>query len=61
MDELRAENGAHRVVTTKEAVELVRTFGMVALHPLCGGLDPDVAWPYLRRVVDDVVPAVASS
>lgn len=61
VDELRAENGAHRVVTTKEAVELVRTFGMVALHPLCGGLDPDVAWPYLRRVVDDVVPAVASS
>jgi alkanesulfonate monooxygenase SsuD/methylene tetrahydromethanopterin reductase-like flavin-dependent oxidoreductase (luciferase family) len=61
VDELRAENGAHRVVTTKEAVELVGTYGALALHPLCGGLDPDVAWPYLRRVVDDVLPAIAPS
>ena len=61
VEELRAENGAHRVVTTKEAVELIRTRGALALHPLCGGLDPDIAWPYLRRVVDDVLPVVASS
>jgi alkanesulfonate monooxygenase SsuD/methylene tetrahydromethanopterin reductase-like flavin-dependent oxidoreductase (luciferase family) len=54
VDELRAEKGAHRVVTPLEAAELVRAHGPLGLHPLCGGLDPDVAWPYLRRAVDAV-------
>ena len=58
VEALREENGAHRVVTTGEAVELVRTHGTLGLHPLCGGLDPEVAWPYLRRVADEVIPAL---
>jgi alkanesulfonate monooxygenase SsuD/methylene tetrahydromethanopterin reductase-like flavin-dependent oxidoreductase (luciferase family) len=56
--ELRAANGSHRVVSVDDAVELVRRDGALGLQPLCGGLDPEVAWPYLRRVVDDVLPAV---
>ncbi len=52
VDAFRAENGAHRVVTTEEAVRLVRAHGPLGLHPLCGGLDPEVAWPYLRRAVE---------
>lgn len=56
VEALRAENGSHRVVTVTEAVELVSTYGMLALQPLCGGLDPEIAWTYLRRVVDDVLP-----
>lgn len=59
VDELRAEGGSHRVVTVEQAVELVRTFGMLQLQPLCGGLAPDVAWRYLQRVVDDVLPRLA--
>lgn len=46
---LRAEGGAHRVVTAAEAGELAGTYGMLSLHPLCGGLSPEVAWPYLKR------------
>jgi hypothetical protein len=61
VDELRKEHGSHRVVTVEEAVEIIRTHGPLSLQPLCGGLDPEVAWPYLRRVVDDVVPALAAS
>lgn len=49
VEELRAAGGAHRVVTAAEAAELARANGMLSLHPLCGGLSPDVAWPYLRR------------
>jgi alkanesulfonate monooxygenase SsuD/methylene tetrahydromethanopterin reductase-like flavin-dependent oxidoreductase (luciferase family) len=56
VDELRAANGSHRVVSVDEAVALVRRDGALGLQPLCGGLDPEVAWPYLRRVVDEVVP-----
>jgi alkanesulfonate monooxygenase SsuD/methylene tetrahydromethanopterin reductase-like flavin-dependent oxidoreductase (luciferase family) len=59
VEELRAANGSHRVVSIDDAIALVQRDGALALHPLCGGLDPSVAWPYLRRVVDEVLPAVA--
>lgn len=52
IDGLRAADGSHRVVTADDAGRLVREHGMLGLHPLCGGLDPDIAWPYLRRAVD---------
>jgi hypothetical protein len=59
VDELRAEHGSHRVVTVGEAADLVDQYGYLGLQPLCGGLDPDIAWTYLRRVTDDVLPTVA--
>jgi alkanesulfonate monooxygenase SsuD/methylene tetrahydromethanopterin reductase-like flavin-dependent oxidoreductase (luciferase family) len=57
VEELRAERGAHRVVNIEGAVELIKKWGRVPLHPLCGGCPPELAWTYLRRVVDDVLPA----
>lgn len=47
--ELRALEGAHRVVTVQDAQGLVERYGVLSLHPLCGGLAPELAWPYLRR------------
>jgi hypothetical protein len=61
IEELRAERGAHRIVTVPEAVELVKRWGRLGLHPLCGGCPPDLGWTYLRRVVTDVVPALAAA
>ena len=29
---------------------------MLNLSPLCGGLPPEVAWPYLKRVGEVVLP-----
>lgn len=49
---LRAASGAHRVVTPAQVEQLEREYGTIGLHPLCGGLTPEVAWPYLRRAVD---------
>lgn len=57
--ELRAEQGAHRVVDVAGAVALVKRWGRLPLHPLCGGCPPELAWTYLRRVADEVIPAVA--
>lgn len=51
LDELRAAHGAHRIVTAAGARALEAEHGVLALHPLCGGTDPAVAWPYLRRAV----------
>lgn len=47
--ELRAENGPYRILTPEEATEFVRGGRPLPLHPLCGGVPPHVAWPYLER------------
>jgi alkanesulfonate monooxygenase SsuD/methylene tetrahydromethanopterin reductase-like flavin-dependent oxidoreductase (luciferase family) len=59
VDDLRAERGAHRIFSIDEAVEHCRTAGYLPLHPLCGGVPPAIAWPYLERVADKVMPALA--
>ncbi len=59
VDGLREERGAHRVFTVDEAVAHVGTNLVLPLHPLCGGCPPDIAWAYLRRVVDEVMPRVS--
>jgi hypothetical protein len=58
VDELRAENGSHRVMTVDEAIAYTRAHGFLNLHPLCGGVPPAIAWPYLERIVNDVLPAL---
>ena len=60
VEELRAANASHRILPVDEAVELVRGGRLLALHPLIGGLPPDVAWRYLRTAVDVVAQAAAS-
>ena len=56
VDALRDEQGAHRVVSSQGVGELLSEHGFVSLHPLCGGLAPDTAWPYLRRAVGVLNP-----
>ncbi|HJR25770.1 MAG TPA: LLM class flavin-dependent oxidoreductase, partial [Acidimicrobiales bacterium] len=61
LEELRAEDRSHRIVTVDQAVELIRTEGILQLQPLCGGLPPEVAWRYLRTVTDEVMPRVSEA
>ena len=56
VEELRAEGGSYRIVTPEEAVALVHANGYLGLQPLCGGLDPDVAWRSLHLIADEVMP-----
>jgi hypothetical protein len=48
-------------MTVDEAIAFVREKGIIPLHPLCGGIPPDLAWPYLERVVNEVLPAAAAT
>jgi alkanesulfonate monooxygenase SsuD/methylene tetrahydromethanopterin reductase-like flavin-dependent oxidoreductase (luciferase family) len=49
---LRAqEGGPYRILTPDEAADFVRGGRPLPLHPLCGGVPPDVAWPYLECAV----------
>lgn len=54
--ELRETSTSHRIITVDEAVEWVRGGAMLNLSPLCGGIPPAIAWPYLKRVAEVVLP-----
>ena len=58
VDALRAEAGNYRILTPPEAVELIGSIGYLPLHPLCGGLPPELAWESLHLVADEVLPAL---
>ena len=51
VSELRSTRGPYDVVTTDEAVNRIRSGVVLPLHPLCGGMPPEIAgrtWPYLE-------------
>lgn len=48
VSELREVHGPYRILTVGEAADYVRGGRPLPLHPLCGGVPPDVAWPYLE-------------
>jgi alkanesulfonate monooxygenase SsuD/methylene tetrahydromethanopterin reductase-like flavin-dependent oxidoreductase (luciferase family) len=52
VDGLRAANGPYRVFTTDEAADYMRGGQALPLAPLCGGLPPELAWPYLERAAE---------
>lgn len=60
VDELRAEDRTHRIVTVEEAAAMVRSGLPLSLQPLVGGVPPEIAWPYLRRVGQEVLPLATS-
>jgi alkanesulfonate monooxygenase SsuD/methylene tetrahydromethanopterin reductase-like flavin-dependent oxidoreductase (luciferase family) len=58
-DELRAENRTHRILDVDEAVELVRAGSPLQLHPLIGGLPPEIAWRFLETAADAAQKAMS--
>jgi len=60
-DEIRA-SGEHLVLTPEELIARLRPLDpatIVTLHPLVGGLDPEVGWESLRLVTERVLPALS--
>ncbi|MGH7894243.1 MAG: LLM class flavin-dependent oxidoreductase, partial [Candidatus Binatia bacterium] len=51
-------SGVYRVVTPDECVRIAEEFGRVLLHPLMGGIDPDLGWASLRLFADEVLPRI---
>jgi alkanesulfonate monooxygenase SsuD/methylene tetrahydromethanopterin reductase-like flavin-dependent oxidoreductase (luciferase family) len=54
-DDVR-RSGVYCVVTPDECVALAREHGRVLLHPLMGGIDPDLGWASLRLFAEQVLP-----
>ena len=57
IDELK-KGGQHLIVTPEECVDLVRSNGVAVLHPLVGGVDPEIGWESLELVANRVIPAL---
>lgn len=45
---LRSAEGPYRIFTPDEAAGFIRSGRPLPLHPLCGGIPPDLAWRYLE-------------
>jgi hypothetical protein len=60
VEELR-ERGEYQILTPEEYVEDLRAapFPFAQLHPLCGGMPPDLGWSSLRLLEQRVLPAFA--
>jgi len=56
--QMRAENGAYRILTPDQAIAMAKSGMPLLLHPLCGGLAPEIAWESLRLVGEHVMPAL---
>jgi alkanesulfonate monooxygenase SsuD/methylene tetrahydromethanopterin reductase-like flavin-dependent oxidoreductase (luciferase family) len=61
VDELRAAGAPYRIFTPDEAIAHVRANGVLLMHPLCGGLPPDLAWESLHLLEKRVLPALRPS
>jgi len=57
VDDLR-RSGVYCVVTPEECVALAREHGRVLLHPLMGGLSPEVGWRGLKLFAEKVLPKI---
>jgi alkanesulfonate monooxygenase SsuD/methylene tetrahydromethanopterin reductase-like flavin-dependent oxidoreductase (luciferase family) len=55
IDDLR-RSGVYRVVTPDECVALAETSGAIVLHPLMGGMPPDLGWQSLELFASKVLP-----
>ena len=56
VDELRDKPASHVIISVSEAISWIRAGKVFNLSPLCGGLPPEIAWPYLKRVGEVVLP-----
>ena len=48
VEDLRAEDGSYQIITPAQAAKLVASNRILGLQPLCGGIPPAIAWPYLE-------------
>ncbi len=57
IDDVR-KSGVYRVVTPDECVALAQETGRVILHPLMGGLSPELGWQGLKLFESKVLPRI---
>jgi alkanesulfonate monooxygenase SsuD/methylene tetrahydromethanopterin reductase-like flavin-dependent oxidoreductase (luciferase family) len=59
--ELRAEEGAYRVVTPEQALAMIQSGAPLMMHPLVGGCPPELGWQSLTLLQEQVLPGLHSA
>ena len=57
IDDVR-KSGVYAVVTPDQCVDLAKQYGRVILHPLMGGMAPELGWEGLRLFEREVLPRI---
>lgn len=57
LDDVKA-SGVYAIVTPDECVDLAKRFGSLTLHPLMGGIPPEIAAESLTLFESDVLPVL---
>jgi alkanesulfonate monooxygenase SsuD/methylene tetrahydromethanopterin reductase-like flavin-dependent oxidoreductase (luciferase family) len=52
VDELRHTSPTHVILSVQEASQRLANGEVFNLSPLCGGIPPELAWPYLKRFAE---------
>jgi len=52
VDELRSAASSHVILSVDEARDRIARGETFNISPLCGGIPPDIAWPYLMRFAE---------
>ncbi|MDG5486729.1 LLM class flavin-dependent oxidoreductase [Mycolicibacterium gadium] len=52
VDELRHTSTSHVILPVDEARKRVAAGEVFNINPLCGGIPPEIAWPYLKKFVE---------
>lgn len=52
VDELRHESTSHVILSVDEARKRVAAGEVFNINPLCGGIPPAIAWPYLKTFAE---------
>ena len=52
------KSGVYRVVTPDECVALAQEMGRIILHPLMGGMSPELGWQGLKLFESKVLPRI---
>ena len=52
VDELRRTSSSHVILSVDEAKQRLAGGEVFNLSPLCGGIPPEIAWPYLKRFAE---------
>lgn len=52
------KSDAYKIVTPQQCIELAEQHGRVILHPLMGGMSPEIGWAGLKLFEKEVLPRI---
>ena len=52
------KSSVYKVVTPEGCIDIAKEHGRVILHPLMGGIEPELGWASLKLFAEEVLPKI---